>query len=436
MTATRVEAAAETRMSTAAVVDDLSRLPRAPCPCKLPAMSRSVQLEAGDLLCGRFHVQKLLGRGATAEGYRVADVILDEIVVCKVALESGDRSAAEFREQYRKLRRIRSRDVVQPLGLFMHDGEGGIRAVMALELAEGVHLGDWYPSQSIHDRMKALKRVADALALLHSEGISHGDFLGGVNVLWDEDRCVLIDPFSGSHGKPSGAGEFAGDLESLARLIDEMLPDYARTVLAPVVQGLRAGSRGVADAAAQLGTTLNRSPILIASDPALLAAAESFKSRVQNSEALFDRVRRLRADVIGGLAAQIKELVRPFGITAAYGDDAARMIEGKGQALLADRHITCSSPAGPQHSWQISFDAAHHFQKPWPHGEPGLIAKGRSNVVTGHRPLYDAIRVELSGDAATVLVGARDDGDEWRPADATWMRRCLAALTGSPLVEG
>lgn len=177
--------------------------------------------EDSDVVCERFIVKKFLGRGMVGEGYLCTDRLLEnERVVCKVALKCDETAWKEFREQYRKLQRIRSSGVVRCHGIFEHESH----AVLALEWIDGNDLTTWVQGKpSLKARLDALAQIASALRSLHDEKMTHGDLWGGVNVMAGSSRgCVLIDPDPELWGRSSGSSESRVDVESLVSLIGEM----------------------------------------------------------------------------------------------------------------------------------------------------------------------------------------------------------------------
>ena len=410
--------------------------------------------DAGEELCGgRFVVERFLGRGGMGEAYLTNDKILGQPVVCKVALTDFDWWD-EFKSQYWKLHRISAVDVVKPLGFFAHEDVGGLRAVISMECAKGQHLGDWLRNRPVHESLAALARVAASLGQLHGEGMTHGDFRYGVNVLVDAgDRIVLIDPDADLLGTSSTVGgERLSDLKSLAELISAAAPDYTDTILRAMVERLRTEDRRelATEAAAAIRGAIRQAPIVAGSYPALMAAADAYRDRSRQLRETLDGVRRHRRDAAVSLAALVERLASPFEFVVEVGDDGTASAESKPDVtLLSGRWINClTRRGGGGDRWAITFEGLREF-----HGRAylhphNLIAAGRFVIGPdgrGHRAEGD-VQLLIEDDGTPLLRATRPEpprrggasprqAGEWVPADREWVEMCLASLAQIEIVR-
>jgi len=150
------------------------------------------QLAAGTELAARFQLQRLLGRGGSAEVWAATDQTTGVEIALRV-VAAPDDNAAE------KLLTILRRDVERLRGL-VHPGilrpleavADGNRVCVVLELADRGNLGSLRGAgyQAI---VNAIRDVADALQYVHAQGLTHGDLKAG-NVLRDaQGRWRLTD---------------------------------------------------------------------------------------------------------------------------------------------------------------------------------------------------------------------------------------------------
>ena len=95
------------------------------------------QLAAGRELAGRFHLQRLLGRGGSAEVWAASDSITGTDVALRLLVTPNDAAAAAFvvglLADADRLGRLAHPGIVRPLSVFAD----GSFACVALELADG-----------------------------------------------------------------------------------------------------------------------------------------------------------------------------------------------------------------------------------------------------------------------------------------------------------
>lgn len=214
----------------------------------------------------RWRPIELLGRGGTAEVWRVADGAGREAVLKRARKEFLARPglAAVLVAEYRWLETLKGEPFVAPLGFAEADGE----ALLALEYLPGGDLVSLLGARAVH-WLSPLQTVARALVALHARGAAHAD-LKARHVLFAADGTArLIDlatvgpldaparPGTAAY-RPAGRGVtgLQADAFALAALVFELC--FARLPYGPEGQSfegeepaaLRAGDRCIAKLAA------------------------------------------------------------------------------------------------------------------------------------------------------------------------------------------
>jgi serine/threonine protein kinase len=196
-------------------------------------------LAPGFLLGHTYLIEGFLARGGMAEVYRARHIELKTEHVVKVILPSlaNDPKIVElFREEGRKLKRLRSDAIVNYEGFF-RDERGLLYLVM--EFIDGESLATILGRRRLEiDEVLGLRdRLAEALAVAHDMGIIHRDISPGNIILPDGrvERAKLIDfgiakstdandatliggDFAGKYAfvAPEQAGLFGGRVDSRA----------------------------------------------------------------------------------------------------------------------------------------------------------------------------------------------------------------------------
>lgn len=403
-----------------------------------------------ELCDGRFVVQQYVHRGGVGAVYLVRDTVFDQDVALKIAHDSTDLTWAEMRMQFSKLVHIGSRDVVKPLGIFVHLDGSGRRPVVALEWIDGMDFDQWTSSPDGTDvkrRLSAIARIATALAELHERGLAHGDLFGG-NVRVASDRIVLIDVDSeATAGNPKGF-----DRGSLRRIIEMLLPDYTRTALAVIVNELKAQSptMSMKDVAAQINSVARNPPLIDLQGPLLTAAVDSHRDAIAEREARYEFVRRQRTLTIDRLTAQIRALAERFGFPVTTNNYLETPRAANAPGFLATRIIDVESDLMPNLHWLIQFEQVDGFYKPYPYPGGVLIANASSTISGYGVSRDDLVEIRLENDAPVIytavnpafeeqgdisnalerMIRAQGKEPKWVPLDDDWMKRCFAALTG------
>lgn len=196
-------------------------------------------LAAGTELAGRFQLQRLLGRGGSAEVWAATDHTTGmEIALRVVAAPDGNAAAlllATLRRDAERLRGLVHPGILRPLEVQID----GNRVCVALELADRGNLGSLRGAgyQAI---VNAIRDVADALQYVHAQGLTHGDLKAG-NVLRDAQGRWRLTDFRGSD---LSAGSGAVSLSTVSpQQLDGAPPKVADDIysLGAVLHDLLAG---------------------------------------------------------------------------------------------------------------------------------------------------------------------------------------------------
>jgi O-6-methylguanine DNA methyltransferase len=162
-----------------------------------PVATATGPLRAGEVLAGRYEIDRVLGAGGMGVVYAARDLELDEIVALKVLrAPSGSEDAAaldRFRHELRIARRISYPHVVRT-----HDiGEAAGRRFITMEYVDG-----WSLAQLLERRgtlpLEATvvigKQLCRALDVVHGQGVIHRD-LKPQNVLITRGGDVKLTDF-------------------------------------------------------------------------------------------------------------------------------------------------------------------------------------------------------------------------------------------------
>lgn len=124
---------------------------------------------------GRVKIVGLLGRGGMGAVYRGYDTALERTVAVKVlhpALGGTEGWRERFRGEARLLSAVEHPSICRVYDLV--DGEAC--DYLVLEYVEGLSFGDWLETDpSREERLRAVRRVAEALAVAHERRIVHRD---------------------------------------------------------------------------------------------------------------------------------------------------------------------------------------------------------------------------------------------------------------------
>ena len=141
---------------------------------------------------GQLEVIEKLGEGAQAEVYRAFDPVMDQYFALKLRRPVFGSLSHEFLEEARHLACIHHPNVVRVYGAAIIDDRAGLWT----ELVHGSTLEDLLakaPVFSLADVRNIGRKLCEALAALHAQGIVHGDIKPGNVMIDDSGRIVLMD---------------------------------------------------------------------------------------------------------------------------------------------------------------------------------------------------------------------------------------------------
>jgi serine/threonine protein kinase len=154
-------------------------------------------LEPGNLLANRYTVEAVIGSGGLGIVYRARDRVLGESVAVKVlrpeVLAADEQAAPRLAEELRVARRISHRNVVR-----MHDiGESDGVTFLTMEYVDGASLATIIETRGALQPAAVIsmaRQLMRALAVMHAEGIVHGD-LKPANLLLGPSGVLKLSDF-------------------------------------------------------------------------------------------------------------------------------------------------------------------------------------------------------------------------------------------------
>ena len=154
-------------------------------------------MEPGSVLANRYLIDAVVGSGGLGIVYRARDRVLGELVALKVlrpeVLASDDQAASRLAEELRVARRISHRNVVR-----MHDiGESDGVTFLTMEYVDGASLATIIETRGALEPAAVIsiaRQLMRALAVMHAEGIVHGD-LKPANLLLGPSGVLKLSDF-------------------------------------------------------------------------------------------------------------------------------------------------------------------------------------------------------------------------------------------------
>ncbi|WP_051902116.1 serine/threonine protein kinase, partial [Photobacterium sanctipauli] len=166
-----------------------------------PDSADKVRYGLGDILKGRFRLEKELGRGGMGSVYKALDLRQQEANerFPWVAVKIMDASTLSSEETLMCLQRetTKSRGLSHPniVRVFDFDREDNC-VFMTMEYLEGVTLDSWIvnnPLPSYQDCMRIWGKIASALEYAHEQGLVHCDFKPNNVFICDNGDVKVID---------------------------------------------------------------------------------------------------------------------------------------------------------------------------------------------------------------------------------------------------
>jgi tetratricopeptide (TPR) repeat protein len=147
----------------------------------------------GDVLAGRFLVERWVGRGGMGAIHRAVDLQTREPVAVKVLAFAGHGDAQRFAREAAVLAELSHPAIVR----YVAHGRASNAPFLAMEWLEGEDLADRLlrAPLTVSESLTLLRRACQALALAHARGIVHRDLKPSNLFLVDRDpaRTKLLD---------------------------------------------------------------------------------------------------------------------------------------------------------------------------------------------------------------------------------------------------
>lgn len=169
-------------------------------------------VQEGSVLCRRYRLQKLIGRGGMADVYLAFDEERQASVAIKVLhghLAADPELLRRFRDEAAALERLDHPGIVRLYGLEEADGQ----AFIVMEYVAGTTLRELLEERPGPFELAAATRIfhdlCGALHYAHRKGIVHQD-LKPANVIWTPDGRAVLADFGIAHALGSaGVSELA-----------------------------------------------------------------------------------------------------------------------------------------------------------------------------------------------------------------------------------
>ncbi|GAB3998825.1 hypothetical protein GCM10029992_25710 [Glycomyces albus] len=155
-------------------------------------------LKAGDVLDGRYRLERRVGGGGMGDVWEATDTVLWRKVAVKVLLADlvDDRGFRErFRREARAIAAMRGSGVIEVYDYGEIDHDDSQLAYLIMEFVDGKPLsrllGLW--GKPSDDTLRIVGGVAEALRAAHAAGIVHRDIKPGNILVRDDGSVVLVD---------------------------------------------------------------------------------------------------------------------------------------------------------------------------------------------------------------------------------------------------
>ena len=151
-----------------------------------------------DVLCNRFKIVRLIGKGGMGEVYEAFDQELEEGVALKTLrfeVSSNETFTARFRREIQLARKVTHPNVCRIFESLRHQTENETISVLSMELLQGQTLGDYLKSKgrlTVDEALPLAKQIIDGLSAVHAAGIIHRDLKPSNLVLIPEGSSFLL----------------------------------------------------------------------------------------------------------------------------------------------------------------------------------------------------------------------------------------------------
>src|SRR5215207_11680312 len=167
---------------------------------------------SGELLAGRYQLDRRIGQGGMAEVWVANDIDLDRKVAVKwlrTNLASDPVVTERFRREAIAVARLTHPNIVAVHDVFVHDG----RQAVVMQLVDGKSLRQLLDSQKRLGPERTIHSgagIAGALDEAHRAGFVHRDVKPG-NILVTADGRVVLTDFGIAKGRDTSGDDLTSD---------------------------------------------------------------------------------------------------------------------------------------------------------------------------------------------------------------------------------
>ncbi len=204
------------RSPLAATLPQVEAPARSPAPppaaIHAAASDESAQVAVGELIAGRYRVDRVLGQGGMAVVYLASDVELGEPIAIKLfnSVVTDEGLIARFKQELSLSRRLAHPNIVRMYDIGTHRG----RKFITMELLRGHALADYMGAPvDLVSGLWYLVQACEGLAAAHAQGIIHRDIKPDNFFVTDDGVLKVVDFGIAKAGASEGltqAGFMAG----------------------------------------------------------------------------------------------------------------------------------------------------------------------------------------------------------------------------------
>lgn len=157
--------------------------------------AETVEFRHGDLLAGRYQIEKAIGRGATGTVVQAFDRVVRSVVAVKILrpdLSADERWVERLGGELRYARKLQHRNVCRVFDM----GEADGHHFLTMEFAGGGSLRQRLaesPDRTWDQRIADARSVIDGLVAIHAANIVHRDVKPENVLMMDDGRLVVSD---------------------------------------------------------------------------------------------------------------------------------------------------------------------------------------------------------------------------------------------------